>query len=71
MTDAEFVREIAQPLSDGVGDYDGLLELIGRSTKTDLVGRDRRARRIAILFDHERGANSDRAGKSLGKLAYS
>jgi hypothetical protein len=41
MTDAEFVREIAQSLSGGVSDYDGLLELIGGSTKTDLVGRDR------------------------------
>lgn len=41
MTDAEFVREIAQPLSGGVSDYDGLLELIGGSTKIDLVGRDR------------------------------
>src|SRR5437667_2338786 len=29
MTDAEFVREIAQPLSGGVNDYDGLLKLIG------------------------------------------
>ena len=29
MTDAEFVREIAQPLSGGAEDYDGLLELIG------------------------------------------
>src|SRR5881392_7692 len=29
MTDAEFVREIAQPLSSGVNDYDGLLKLIG------------------------------------------
>jgi len=29
MTEAEFVREIAQPLSGGANDYDGLLELIG------------------------------------------
>jgi len=29
MTDAEFVREIARPLSGGVNDYDGLLKLIG------------------------------------------
>src|SRR5436305_2953313 len=29
MTDAEFVREIAEPLSGGADDYDGLLELIG------------------------------------------
>src|SRR5438552_4889296 len=29
MTDAEFVREIAQPLSGGVDDYDGLLKLSG------------------------------------------
>jgi erythromycin esterase-like protein len=29
MTDAEFVREIAQPLSGGADDYNGLLELIG------------------------------------------
>ncbi len=29
MTDAEFVREIAQPLSGGANDHDGLLELIG------------------------------------------
>jgi hypothetical protein len=29
MTDAEFVREIAQPLSGGANDYDGLLNLIG------------------------------------------
>ena len=29
MTDAEFVREIAQPLSDGANAYDGLIELIG------------------------------------------
>jgi erythromycin esterase-like protein len=29
MTDAEFAREIAQPLSGGPDDYDGLLELIG------------------------------------------
>src|SRR6266576_4284707 len=31
MTDAEFVREIAQPLSGGVNDYDGLLKLIGNA----------------------------------------
>src|SRR2546421_2832278 len=31
MTDAEFVREIAQPLSSGVNDYDGLLKLIGNA----------------------------------------
>jgi erythromycin esterase-like protein len=29
MTDTEFVREIAQPLSGGINDYDGLLKLIG------------------------------------------
>lgn len=29
MTDAEFVREIAQPLSDSADTYDGLIELIG------------------------------------------
>src|SRR5438045_59754 len=29
MTDAEFVREIAQPLSGGAKEYDGLLQLIG------------------------------------------
>jgi erythromycin esterase-like protein len=29
MTDAEFVREIAQPLSGSANDYDGLLKLIG------------------------------------------
>ena len=29
MTDAEFVREIAQPLSGAVNGHDGLLELIG------------------------------------------
>jgi erythromycin esterase-like protein len=29
MTDAEFVREIAQPLSDSADGYDGLIELIG------------------------------------------
>src|SRR5205809_4797210 len=29
MTDAELVREIAEPLSDGANDYDRLLELIG------------------------------------------
>ncbi|PYL53163.1 MAG: erythromycin esterase [Verrucomicrobia bacterium] len=29
MTDAEFVRELAQPLSGEAGDYDALLELIG------------------------------------------
>jgi erythromycin esterase-like protein len=29
MTDAEFVREIAQPLSGGANDYNGLLDLIG------------------------------------------
>ncbi|HZR06208.1 MAG TPA: erythromycin esterase family protein [Candidatus Udaeobacter sp.] len=29
MTDAEFVREIALPLSGGGDDYDGLLELVG------------------------------------------
>jgi erythromycin esterase-like protein len=29
MTDAEFVREIAQPLSGHTGDYDRLLQLIG------------------------------------------
>jgi erythromycin esterase-like protein len=29
MTDAEFVRELAQPLSGGANDYDALLELIG------------------------------------------
>jgi erythromycin esterase-like protein len=29
MTDAEFVREIAQPLSDSADAYDGLIELIG------------------------------------------
>ena len=29
MTDAEFVREIARPLSGGPGDYGPLLELIG------------------------------------------
>jgi hypothetical protein len=28
MTDAEFVREIAQPLSGGANDHDGLLERI-------------------------------------------
>src|SRR3977135_910878 len=37
MTDAEFVREIAQPLSGGVNDYDGLLELIG-SARFVLLG---------------------------------
>src|SRR6266513_1537795 len=31
MTDAEFVREIAQPLSGGINDYDGLLKLIGNA----------------------------------------
>jgi erythromycin esterase-like protein len=31
MTDAEFVREIAQPLSGGPDDYDALLELIGNA----------------------------------------
>src|SRR5438874_13398090 len=31
MTDAEFVREIAQPLSGGVNDYDGRLKLIGNA----------------------------------------
>jgi erythromycin esterase-like protein len=29
MTDAEYVREIAQPLSGSANDYDSLLELIG------------------------------------------
>src|SRR5437660_12455993 len=29
MTDAEFVRELAQPLSGGPNDYDDLIELIG------------------------------------------
>src|SRR5438094_8222913 len=29
MTDAEFVRELAQPLSVDANDYDALLELIG------------------------------------------
>src|SRR5881227_2771586 len=29
MTDAEFVRELAQPLDGGSNDYDALLELIG------------------------------------------
>ena len=29
MTDAELVREIAQPLSGGSDDYDALLELVG------------------------------------------
>ena len=29
MTDAELVREIAEPLSGGANDYDRLLELIG------------------------------------------
>src|SRR5437763_11117506 len=29
MTDAEFVREIAQPLNGDANDYDALLELIG------------------------------------------
>jgi erythromycin esterase-like protein len=29
MTDAEFVREIARPLSDSADGYDGLIELIG------------------------------------------
>src|SRR5436189_2334134 len=29
MTDAEFVREIAQPLSGDANDHDGLLDLIG------------------------------------------
>src|SRR5947208_16593648 len=37
MTDAEFVREIAQPLSGGVNDYDGLLKLIGNA-RVVLVG---------------------------------
>src|SRR5437660_4017198 len=31
MTDAEFVREIEQPLYGGVNDYDGLLKLIGNA----------------------------------------
>src|SRR5947208_5430493 len=31
MTDAELVREIAQALSGGVNDYDGLLKLIGNA----------------------------------------
>jgi len=31
MTDAEFVHEIAQQLSGGVNDFDGLLELIGNA----------------------------------------
>jgi erythromycin esterase-like protein len=31
MTDAEFVREIAQPLAGGPDDYDGLMELIGEA----------------------------------------
>ncbi len=35
MTDAEFVREIAQPLSGGVNDYDGLLKLIGNARRHD------------------------------------
>jgi hypothetical protein len=29
MTEAEFVREIAQPLAGGAGDHDALLTLIG------------------------------------------
>src|ERR671924_953614 len=29
MTDAEFVREIAQPLTGDAGDYDALLQFIG------------------------------------------
>ena len=29
MTDPEFVREIAQPLTGAANDYDALLELIG------------------------------------------
>jgi hypothetical protein len=29
MTDAEFLREIAQPLTDDARDYDPLLKLIG------------------------------------------
>ena len=29
MTDAEFVREIAQPLAGEARDYDALLQLIG------------------------------------------
>jgi erythromycin esterase-like protein len=31
MTDTEFVREIAQPFSGGINDYDGLLKLIGNA----------------------------------------
>src|SRR5437868_4894405 len=31
MTDAEFVREIAQPLNGDASDYDALLELIGNA----------------------------------------
>jgi len=31
MTDAEFVREIAQPLSHGADDYNGLLKIIGNA----------------------------------------
>src|SRR5438309_9534858 len=31
MTDAEFVRELAQPLSGDPNDYDALLELIGNA----------------------------------------
>src|SRR5438067_9254233 len=37
MTDAEYVREIAQPLSGGVSDYDGLLKLIGNA-RVVLIG---------------------------------
>jgi erythromycin esterase-like protein len=31
MTNAEFVRELAQPLSGSANDYDALLELIGNA----------------------------------------
>jgi erythromycin esterase-like protein len=44
MTEAEFVREIGQPLSGSANDYDALLELIG-DARSVLLGEATHGRR--------------------------
>jgi erythromycin esterase-like protein len=67
MTDVEFVREIAQPLSGVINDYDGFLELIGNA-RFVLLGE---ATHGAREFYSERAAITKRliAEKSFSALA--
>jgi hypothetical protein len=48
MTNAEFVREIAQPLSDSADGYDGLIESIGDARFCPFGRSDTRHTRVLL-----------------------